>query len=487
MSVWILDIAALNGADVAVTLRFADGAYVDGSANYYEPRMIQPAIINVSPDDGGVLSIFKQASIGEIELANVDGGLNYLVDYAVDGRAANISLVDGGVVTVYFYGTIERMTERGASIFLTLKSLTEALGKPHPAGTYAGNNSPPNGLEGTTDTIFGNQKPKVFGTCKNLTPVMVNSSILIYQASSLTDCTITAVYDDGVTLTQGSAPTYTSLAHLQSTAPTGGWRSYQGYVRLAASPSKLITCDANTSASGAGSVFSAIAADVSPAVTVDSASVTALNTVGTMGIFKPDGASSKELFDKIARSVGGFYYYIATTLYFSLINAPATSIATINEWQIVSIEREATGLGANGLPIAVIKMQYDKMETVQTVVAGATALNRIETLKTPYRVTIGTDTAAATRHPLYDTLEIESGLRIKADADAVVLRLLNLAKIRRDVVNVTAYFSQMPSFNLGNTVTIKHTRLGYSAGRDMVIIGYERDIKRKRITLRLFG
>ncbi len=76
MAVWILTIEALDANNNPVTLRFSDGKYIDSNSRYYEPRMIQPALVNVSADDGGVLSIFQSASIGDIELGNTDGGLN---------------------------------------------------------------------------------------------------------------------------------------------------------------------------------------------------------------------------------------------------------------------------------------------------------------------------------------------------------------------------------------------------------------------------
>lgn len=566
MSVWILTVEALDASNNPVTLRYSDGAYIDGSSNYYEPRMKQAALVNVSPDDGGVLSIFQSGGIGDIELINVDGGLNYLIDYAVDGRAVLLSLVNDDLsITTLFTGTIDRMSERSGSLFFTMRSLTDALTKNHPASVYAGTNSPPNGLEGTTDTIEGRIKPKVFGDCLNVSPVMVNSSLLIYEASSRADAVITAVYDDGVRLTNylvnngaGYAAGATSIAvdagvagssiptnskiifdghrkiytvsagisgatgtititpalttaiadndhveiinfytgsgagagQLQNAITAAAWSSYNGYFRLAATPSKQITCDVMSVSAyvqhSAGDVFATIAGELG--ITVDSASVTALNAVGVIGINMPETTPSKDLFDSIARSVGGFYYYLGSTLYFSLFDAPSGSpVATIEEYQILSIERDATGLGSNGLPINEVKAQYNKIDTVQTTVAASTPLYRTELLKNEYRETSVNDAAVLTRHPLSPSLTIQTRLRKKADALAVINRLLGLCKVRRDVISVTAFFSQMPSIALGNTIVIKHSRYSYSAGRSFVIVGYEADMKRKKITLRLFG
>lgn len=60
-------------------------------------------------------------------------------------------------------------------------------------------------------------------------------------------------------------------------------------------------------------------------------------------------------------------------------------------------------------------------------------------------------------------------------------------KVRRDTVDVTAHFSQIPAFSFGATVLLRHDALGYAAGRYMIIVGYELDINRKSIVLRVFG
>jgi len=194
-------IGAVDGSNVAHTLYFSQSGFIDADANYYEKRIIGPAQITISPNDGGLLSIFKSASVGDITLANADGGLDYLADYAVDGRSAVISYFDGDAVTERFSGTVSKMSEQDNTVIFSLRALQETLTNNHPMAVYAGDNVLPAGLEGTADTIIGTVKPKVFGDVRNIQPILVNSSLLIYQCSDLANCRITAVYDDGVRLT----------------------------------------------------------------------------------------------------------------------------------------------------------------------------------------------------------------------------------------------------------------------------------------------
>jgi|GEM_PF-5958288 len=196
----LFTVDALDANNVEETLRFSDGKYIDGSANPYHPYIADAPIISVIANDGGLFDIFSERSIGDISLHNIDGSLNYLVDYAVDGRTAIVSWFDGATVTQRFIGTVGGMNDANNQVIFSLKAIQEALNIKRPMEVYAGTNLLPAGIEGTDDTTKGNDKPKVWGDCRNISAVLVNSSLQIYQVSSRDDCRITAVYDEGVLL-----------------------------------------------------------------------------------------------------------------------------------------------------------------------------------------------------------------------------------------------------------------------------------------------
>ncbi|POZ49907.1 hypothetical protein [Methylovulum psychrotolerans] len=623
----LLTVLALDASNAAVTLRFSDGKYIDDDGNPFSPRIAKPALVSVIANDGGLFAMFAGSSIGDIALDNTDGRLDYLADYAVDGRAATVSVFEGGTVTDRFVGTVGRMTEQDGQVIFALKARQETLGNQHPLDTYAGTNVLPAGIEGTADTISGNVKPKVFGDCRNMSPVLVNSALLIYQVSSRADCVITAVYDDGIRLSNyqvngalsvgatsiavdtgiGDIPAgarvmfsnhqtiytvatglaagiielgtglavavpnnaflevvdfYADTTALQftdyfvdgdhgagdtsvavasgvgaiiagdkvsfgshvaiysvATGLSGGvvilddglveavgdgdvvhvlgtdspalWGSFQGYFRLSAKPFGAVTCDAiSVNGSGvvhkAGDVLALLADEVG--FTVDSSGVAEINGAGVLGRYVDSAATTLELFNKVMASVAGFYYFVGGEIFLNLLAAPAsTEDWQLQDWEIISISRSATGLGSNGLPIYSVQCQFDRIETVQASIDGNVSSYWRQRLKTQYREQTGVDSAVLTRHPLSILLKIESLLRYSGNVATLLARLMPIVKVRRDVVDVVVDRVRVKSYLIGSTGKIFNDRLGYSAGRKLVLIGYKIDDDLGQVTLSLFG
>ncbi len=247
--VWIATITALDANDAPITLHFSDCAYIDDDWNYYSPVMAQPAMVKISPNDGGVFHCFSSPSTGEIELLNISGHLNYLSDYAVDNGIFSLSLIDSdGFQTDFMTGKISATHSTDKSIFLALQSMSELLGRPHPNTKYLGTNALPAGVEGNATDIKGNVKPRIFGSVKNATPILVNTAAtsLIYQFSDRASCIVTAVYDKGGAFTLGVTYPPASLATFISTAVTvtGTFNRCMGYVKLYVSPVGVVTGDA---------------------------------------------------------------------------------------------------------------------------------------------------------------------------------------------------------------------------------------------------
>ena len=486
--VWIATIAVLDGAGVAKTLYFSDGAYIDDAWNYYEPRMAQPALVKVSPSDGGVFNVFSSPSIGEIELVNVDGSLNYLADYAVDNGNITLSLMDSnGQKIDYLTGKISATHSTDKSIFLTIRSMAELLSRTHTNTKYAGTNALPAGTEGVTD-IKGNLKPKVFGSVVNAAPVFVNTSRLIYQFSDRNTCTVSAIYDKGAALTLGTTYTFANFATFETAAVTAGqFNRCCGFVKLGVTPTGTITGDAADSTTLAGDVFNEIVNELAftPTITFDTASKTTLNAAGAVGIYVTGETSTASLLGQIVASCGAYWFFSGSVIYSNLIAITSTSVLDVTDSEIISIERTANGLGSNGVPITACVISYDKIETVQAVteLAGSVTDARKGYLSQATRNSFIYDSAVLTRHPLAENINIESVLRSATDANTVGTRLLNLSKVRVDVVHITAVVSEIPALTLGQGITVYTPRLGYGDGKIFTITEIEIDAKKKRIII----
>jgi len=487
---WLLSLEALDANDAPVTLRFSTGQY-HGDGEAWVPRIQQAGLYKAGLFAGDLLRV-SRSGYGETTLINADGKLDYLVDYAMDGRKAALSYAEDGAVTEVMVGTVARVSYQRRMISLRLRDPIETLQQPHPHSRYAGDNILPDGLEGTDDDIGGNIKPRLYGQVRNAAPVLVNTARLIYQVSDQ-DCTVSAVYDNGVPLDFGGD--YTSLAQLQSTAPdpaqwvdweppAGKWRRIDGYISLGASPAGQITCDADCSAQDAGDVMAAIASDAEAAI----GDVSALSSVGQLRLWITSETTTTALLDQIAVSVGGYWRIDSNrVIQAGTLQPPADPTMTLLDHQIIDISREAAGAGQNGLPVGRALVECDPIETTQTELAGAVSDSRRARLAEAWREAEAEDTATLDRHPLADDVTITSRLATRAQGKALASRVLGLLSPRRDSVSVTARVQDASALSIGDTVRTITPRLGYAAGRDLLVVGREIDTARNRLTLDLWG
>lgn len=625
MSSWIAAIQVLDANAVPQTLYFSDDGYTTPSGIYYEARMRQPAIINITGNDGGLLSVMSSNSVGEIELDNTDGYLDFMADYYIDGRDCVLQLVDDdGIFTTWFRGIVTRQYQKGNNVYLTVKSLSEALDTPFSLNRYSGAGGT-HGVEGLATDIRGNVKPRVYGKVINATPVLCNSKLGIYQVSDLTTCTITAVYDKGALLTPEASPRaslddlagYTSGGVEYDTPPAAGYYShYQGYFRIGSMQTQQVTCSAQDVVINAGDVFTKICQDITFSsgirtigevpVTLDAinykyqasisttikiddvfndgteldyagtpyASLTefnntappvgtwrdyqgyfrltppiddqsydgvndrwnsiiignvtynstdtsityattqtvavntdstrgvnaVLNPMGAIGIYITADTTIRELLDNIVLSCGAYWWFgdaVNTTNYASnkinvaLYEEPSsTANITIENWQIISVERTSTGVAQNGLPVYSVMARYDKIETVQTDVYGVVSDNFREwqaRLLLGSLINESADLVVKSKHPQSTRLEFNSSCRNQTIVNTRTAAMLAYFKKRCDVLDAVAYFDELPRMTLNMTVRLYYNRLGYTNGVNFRLVGYEIDIKRKRVTMRLMG
>ena len=487
MAVWLVDIAALNASDEATVLRFGSDGYTEvdgGQYYYYEPRLVQPAIFNLVAYTGNLLpGISGESSAGNIELQNIDGELNWLADYAVDGRSMTLRHVDGGVAAVVLAATVESMHFNNERVVLVLRNPLAGLEQALPGNRFAGNNLLPDGVEGTTDDIGGTRKPKAFGQISNASPVLVNSSKLVYQVHDGADVTVTEVRDRGVVLTFESEAT--DLNDLLNSPPLAGqWRRYQGYFALG-SGAQAVTCDAQRTSVAAGDVFAEVAGLFG--YTVPAGDIASLNAVGNVGVFIVDDVTGRDLLASLAEGCGAAWWLAPDgQLRVKSLAAPlASADAVVEDWQIASLTRSALGAGRNGLPLRAVNIRADRVETTQTDLA--TVAPNQGRYASEYREATASSAAVEARHPLSTELSISSALRDMAAASALATALLSLLSVRRDTAECVVELSDpdLASLELGATVELNTPRLGYP--RHFVLLGRRPDAKRNRLTLILWG
>lgn len=478
MSTWTLTIQALDEENTPQTLRFSLGIYLDDDDNFYDPRILQPGLYEAGLYAGQLLQQ-SRSGYGETTLVNADGGLDYLADYAVDGREMILAFAGVPQVT----GTVARLAFSDTEVSVVLRDPLEPLRSPHPMETYAGDNLLPNGLEGTEDDIAGEPKPLVFGEVRNAQPVLVNTAQLIYQVSSLADCTVTAVYDRGVALDNGGV--YTSLAQLQNTAPDpGDFRAYQGYIRIGDNAEGTLTVDAEQSDPRAGAVAQSLAA--ARGYTLHASDVATLNAYGAVRFYLTTETNTLELLDRIAESIGGWLAVQPDQLLrLGDWEAPESTDNAIRDYSIETISRSATGAGDNGLPVWRVTLECDRIETVQDDLESNVSEARRARLARQTRRVVATDQSVQDRHPLAGEIIINSVLASYAQNQGVAQRVLALLSVRRDSVQVETLEAPLPT--VGGNLTLITPRHGYGNGRAMRVTGYRLNAQTDELSLNLWG
>ncbi|OLO06645.1 hypothetical protein BTW08_15930 [Salinicola sp. MH3R3-1] len=476
---WLLTIEARDPENRPCVLRFSDGAYDAPDDTLYLPRIKQPGLYQSGLYAGEVVSV-ERSGVGETTLINADGGLNYLADYAVDGRAVVLSLATDAGVREILRGTASGLSYTRNEVTLQLRDPQALIKRPHPHQTYAGTNSLPHGLEGTKDDIQGQPKPRVYGDIRNAKPVLVNTSLLIYQIGSRADCTIDAVYDNGAPIDAG-AP-YASIADLQATAPAAGEsRRYQGFVRLGSSPVGTLTCDARTARVQLGDVIAMLCDEV--AIPCD---VAALANVGAVGLYVTDASDTASLLDRLVAAGAWWRIDAGGVIRAAMLVMPDSAPTPIHDHEIVSIDRKATGAGDVGLPVWRVTVRADRLETTLSDTAGSVDDDRRARLGREYRDAIAERPDVLERHPLAGELTITSTLRDLDDAQALAESILDLVSVRRDRVTIEGRITRH-RLEIGAGVEIITPRLGYAAGRRVIVIGQQINARNGRLTLELWG
>lgn len=476
---WLLTIEARDPDNQPVTLQYSDGAYDAPDDTLYLPRMRQPGLYQSGLYAGEIVSV-ERSGIGETVLINSDGALDVLADYAVDGRAVVLSRTSESGVIEVLRGTATGLSWRRGEVALSLRAPQALLQRAHIHETYDGTNVLPAGLEGTADDIKGQVKPRVYGDVRNARPVLINTARLIYQISSRDDCEVAAVWDRGAPLERGDA--CASLDDLQLNEPPAGmYRCWRGFIRLGASPAGVVTVDAHTAESDISAVITAICAEAGQVCDVSH-----LAGVGAVGLYVTDAESTAALLDRLV--VAGCYWRIDAlgVLQAAPLSIPASPSVTLDDHEILSLDRRATGASSDGLPIWRVTVRADRIESTTDEASGVVDSARRARLSRQYREAVAERPAVLERHPMAGELVIDSCLRSLDDAQIEAERIIDLVSVRRDRVTLEGQMTAHV-LDIGSGVSVRTHRLGYINARAFIVLGQQINARTGKATLELWG
>jgi len=499
--------AAIDSAGTEEVFRFASKGFTtsptDTPANtHYDARVVNPASISRNMFSNGTTSGASRVGYGSVELSNVDGALDYLLPYSFDGRSLIIKVGESDAAyssfTTILSGTMSQIEFTFAKATILVRDKLAILDNPWQTNLYLGNNVLPNGVEGVSD-IIGKPKPLLYGQVYNIQPLMVNSSLLIYQINDGAISVISAVYDRGAPLT--FHVNETSVANLEAHEPPAGKYSTClafGYIRIKTVPSGLLTCDATQGATAANRTTAQILKAIAISCGVSSgdilaSDVTALDALNPsiVGIWLMNGETCLQVMDQMALSIGAYYGFDALGIMRMGVFTTPTGAADveINVNNIISIEHNRTNDSDKGIPAYRVRLNYRKNYSVQDFDLAASVLDaRRNVLSQNYATISAEDLAIQNKYALAVEIVRDTLLVNQAAAQTEATRVLNLYKVSRDLYTVRIALDlseQLP--DLVGVANLTINRFGLNSGKLFKIIGIEADYSTNRATLTLWG
>lgn len=449
----------------------------------------------------------SEVSYGEILLSNADGELDAWIDYGFDGRTVVVRRVDDrstpySSAIVVLRGTIQRLDADNAWLNLRLRFYDRrlALDKPIQEHVYAGTTTAGGPTaEGNLD-LKDSVKPLCFGRCLNVPPLTVNAFDLMFQVHDGPVSSI-SVYDGGVPLTGGV--NHSSIGGLQGAQIRPGRFDTclpLGLFRLGGAPAFAVTADVTEGASAAsrypGAVVQRMLAHMglSGSADVNAASFAALDALAQIevGIWIDGQATGLAAMGDVLASVGGWIAPGSTGAFeVGRLQAPGTPVGVIDEDDML---KETLGILASddtdgGLAAWRVIVEYARNWTVQddAVLGGCVDMARRGFLAAEIREEKAENAAVRTKHMLAPELRISTLIVEQAAALAEAARRFALYSVRRDVLTFDMNHVDADAYRVGRTVTIRQPRFGYEAGRNMVVIGREENLRDYTVTLTVWG
>jgi hypothetical protein len=326
---------------------------------------------------------------------------------------------------------------------------------------------------------------------------LVNQYELLYQAS-VSELASLVVYDGGLALTY--AGDYPALSSLVAAPLSPGYYATclsQGIARLGGSPFFQITADAADASVAADLTASAVVQRMLDAFGVSASDINAASfaalqsaSPAAVGIVVNEENCSDAI-ATVLSSVGAVLVPTVLGEYRVVqLAAPAAGSHTLTLRELSEDTDVQLGAGTGDwVPIWSIAINCERVWQTQGAgdLAGAVSDARKAYLSTAYRVGLAQDSSVKTAHLLAREAVLDSVIATKADADVEAARLLVLHKVRRDRIAVAAAMRDLEGIQIGDSVTVKISRFGWSGGKNFVVVGQEHDFGRRQMRLTLWG
>jgi len=508
-----LNIATSSG--VATTLYFTSGKTLSVSGQSYIAKIAQPAFygqsISIDSSIGGAIS----PSIGELVLTNTKRDLDSYKGYIFEGKLLYLYTYDTVAQTkvLILTQTIEQASFEWDRVSIRLQNRSTLLEKPLQTVKYGGTNTLPDGVDGVSD-LKGKYKPLIFGRVANISPVMVNSSKLIYQVSSRPVEQIVSVMSNGnyITPMNTSPTTFAEFTAEVNPAESGKFVFFSDaangtLIRLGMNFG-TITCTSWDNISALSNTPAQIIKDVLLYAGLTStdwieSDFTTLDSIiaDNIGIVLSDGQTTSSVLTDICSSIGVWWGFDANNkfrlYYFGFSATPLMTLQTLSgtsPYGITSFEISNASVNGKAVPAKEVIVNYDKNWTVQDKanLAGIMTVkypDRVNWLGEEYRKVNAVNSTTLTNYPESQVFEYTTLLNGSIAATAEANRVKDLLSVKRFTISATARLStsDLKSLYIGATIKVTIPRYDLSEGVNFIITSMEVDYYNSTVNLTLWG
>jgi hypothetical protein len=433
-----------------------------------------------------------RVGFGDLLIDNSDGELDSWVDDAFDGRDITLKLGEPEWTISQFgtilSGTIEKLeVVDDSTLRLIIRDKQKLIDIPLNTN-----------LIGGTDDYKDSPKPICYGEVFNILPVPIKTSTRKYQVHDGAINAFVAVYDNGITLTLGTAhANETALDGATVTAGQYDTCLSTGMFRLGSTPAGTVTADTKGEAttsylSKPGEIIRDIITNLGPLTDPTDLDTTAFTNIDTdapytMGFYARDRRNMLDVIDEFVKSIGAFYGFDRSGK-FTLAqfkDVSGTPVMTIDGNTELSGDLAVKQII---VPVHRVRLGYKKNWTIQLGDGLASAVTDAQRafLETEYRTESDNDATVKTTHLLARDPDLNGTLiTTSANASTEASRQLTLNKTQRIVYQINA-FSAPFQLNLNDVVTLKDSRFGLESGVDCRVVGYRERYLDNQIELTLW-
>lgn len=480
----------------------------------------------------------SEMASGNFLLSNLDSLLDYLENHKFDTRRFLVRWVPNNSTPLASATVIADLRMENADVTwdrlqLTLRDPLLELDIPAITATFLGtNDGDAFDVEGTANDIKGTLKPFLYGTVRNITPILVNSSSLIHlcnfdsTGNPIAVTTISNVRLNGnaaaVTLDTsigGAGPLdpgdFATIADLAAaTIASGKYATClaKGAIRFNnLAPNEIVTMDVTEGSTSADRTVAQICKrlikDRAGKVDGDfvSASITALDTAqsSVFGIYVTDNTKVVDCCFELLEGAGAYLVNDEEgKIEFGRLEDPSGGISVrdfeeddIIVEEIGTLEQIPSQDPGYGIPpwkcITNARKHYRVFS--ETEFAGAVSVADRELLLKEFRKVSNETTSILSDHPLSPILEFTSLMDSLTDAATENARQLALrAPFTFNGKETLRRFWKLTVqepvvYNLGNVITINTDRFNLNNNRKFVIIGYQLFFEKLRTNYFIWG